>query len=188
MDLQLRDRVYIVTGASGGLGLATAQALVDEGARLVISSRDEEAIARAASTLGTSRVVGIGVDNGAPEGAARLVAAAMAKWGAVHGALISVGGPPASTVMDSDEEDWRTAFESVFLGGLRIARAVASAGGEGTSIAFVLSGSVKSPISGLAISNGLRPGLAMVAKSLADELGPKNIRVNGLCCRRWRRT
>jgi 3-oxoacyl-[acyl-carrier protein] reductase len=180
VDLQLRDRVYIVTGASGGLGLATAQALVDEGARLVISSRDEEAIARAASTLGTSRVVGIGVDNGAPEGAARLVAAAMAKWGAVHGALISVGGPPASTVMDSDEEDWRTAFESVFLGGLRIARAVASAGGEGTSIAFVLSGSVKSPISGLAISNGLRPGLAMVAKSLADELGPKNIRVNGL--------
>lgn len=180
VDLQLRDRVYIVSGASGGLGLATAQALVDEGARLVISSRDEDAITRAASTLGTSRVVGIAVDNGTPDGAARLVATAMAKWGAVHGALISVGGPPAGTVMDSDEQDWRDAFESVFLGGLRIARAVASAGGEGTSIAFVLSSSVKSPINGLAISNGLRPGLAMIAKTLADELGPKGIRVNGL--------
>ncbi len=123
VDLQLRDRVYIVSGASGGLGLATAQALVDEGARLVT---------------------------------------------------------PAGTVMDSDEQDWRDAFESVFLGGLRIARAVASAGGEGTSIAFVLSSSVKSPIDGLAISNGLRPGLGMIAKTLADELGPKGIRVNGL--------
>lgn len=180
MDLGLRDRVYVVTGASGGLGFATAQALAEEGARLVISSRDEEAIARAAATLGTSRVVGIAVDNASPDGASRLVAAAMAKWGALHGALISVGGPPASTVMDSDEDDWQHAFESVFLGGLRVARAVATAGGEGTSIAFVLSSSVKSPLPHLAISNGLRPGLAMVAKTLADELGPRGIRVNGL--------
>ena len=180
MDLGLRDRVYVVTGASGGLGFATAQALVDEGAQLVISSRDEEAIARAAATLGTSRVVGIPVDNSSTDGATRLVAAAMAKWGALHGALISVGGPPAGGAMEMDEEDWQQAFDSVFMGGLRIARSVATAGGEGTSIAFVLSSSVKSPIPGLAISNGLRPGLAMLAKTLADELGPRGIRVNGL--------
>jgi 3-oxoacyl-[acyl-carrier protein] reductase len=71
VDLGLRDRVYVVTGASGGLGFATAQALVDEGAQLVISSRDEAAIARAAATLGTSRVVGIPVDNASPDGATR---------------------------------------------------------------------------------------------------------------------
>jgi 3-oxoacyl-[acyl-carrier protein] reductase len=47
-------------------------------------------------------------------------------------------------------------------------------------MAFVLSSSVKAPLAGLAISNGLRPGLAMVAKTLADELGPRGIRVNGL--------
>jgi 3-oxoacyl-[acyl-carrier protein] reductase len=51
---------------------------------------------------------------------------------------------------------------------------------EGGSIAFVLSSSVRQPITGLAISNGLRPGLAMVAKTLADEVGPAGIRVNGL--------
>jgi 3-oxoacyl-[acyl-carrier protein] reductase len=180
VDLGLRDRVYVVTGASGGLGFATAQALVDEGARLVISSRHEEAISRAAATLGTSRVVGIPVDNASPDGATRLVAAAMAKWGALHGALISVGGPPAGPALETDEGDWQQAFDSIFLGGFRIARAVATAGGEGTSIAFVLSSSVKAPIPGLAISNGLRPGLAMLAKTLADELGPRGIRVNGL--------
>ncbi|MGC4941210.1 SDR family oxidoreductase [Kribbella sp. DT2] len=179
VDLGLRDRTYIVTGASGGLGFATARALAAEGARLVISSRNEESIARAAAGLGEN-VVGIPVDNADPESAERLAATAIAKWGDLHGALISVGGPRPGTALDTDEDDWRAAFDSVFLGGLRIARSVARAGAEGTSIAFVLSSSVKSPIPGLAISNGLRPGLAMVAKTLADELGPNGVRVNGL--------
>jgi 3-oxoacyl-[acyl-carrier protein] reductase len=68
----------------------------------------------------------------------------------------------------------------VFLGAVRLARELGRTLGEGGSIAFVLSTSVKSPLSSLAISNGLRPGLAMVAKELADELGPSGIRVNGL--------
>jgi 3-oxoacyl-[acyl-carrier protein] reductase len=180
VDLGLRDRTYIVTGASGGLGFATAKVLVEEGARLVISSRKAESIAQAAAALGSDRVVGIPVDNADPESAERLVATAIAKWGSLHGALISVGGPRPGSAMDTEEDDWRAAFDSVFLGGLRIARSVARAGSDGTSIAFVLSSSVKSPIPGLAISNGLRPGLAMVAKTLADELGPKGFRVNGL--------
>ncbi|HEY0620100.1 MAG TPA: SDR family oxidoreductase [Kribbella sp.] len=179
VDLGLRDRTYIITGASGGLGFATAKVLADEGAQLVISSRNEESITRAAKQLG-DQVVGIPADNADPESAERLAATAIAKWGSLHGALISVGGPRPGTALDTDEEDWRAAFDSVFLGGLRIARAVARAGSDGTSIAFVLSSSVKSPIPGLAISNGLRPGLAMVAKTLADELGPNGIRVNGL--------
>jgi 3-oxoacyl-[acyl-carrier protein] reductase len=180
VDLGLRDRTYIVTGASSGLGFATAKALVDDGARLVISSRNEESITKAAATLGSSQVVGIAVDNADPEGAEQLAATAIAKWGSLQGVLISVGGPRPGSAMDSAEDDWRTAFESIFLGGLRLAQAVARVGSDGTSIAFVLSSSVKSPIPGLAISNGLRPGLAMVAKTLADELGPKGIRVNGL--------
>ncbi|MET7282695.1 SDR family oxidoreductase [Kribbella sp. NPDC005582] len=179
MDLGLRDRIYIVTGASTGLGFATAKALAADGARLVISSRSEENINRAAAELGEN-VVGIPVDNADPESAERLAATAIAKWGALHGALISVGGPKPGSALDSDESDWTAAFNSVFLGGLRIAKSVARAGSDGTSIAFVLSTSVKAPIPGLAISNGLRPGLAMVAKTLADELGPNGVRVNSL--------
>jgi 3-oxoacyl-[acyl-carrier protein] reductase len=68
----------------------------------------------------------------------------------------------------------------VFVGGLRVARAVAERLDQGGSIALVLSSSVKQPLPGLAVSNGLRPGLAMAAKTLADELGPRGIRVNGL--------
>ena len=83
--------------------------------------------------------------------------------------------------MELDDATWRTAYESVFLAPLRMARTVGKlASREGVSILFVLATSVKSPIGGLALSDGLRPGLAMAAKSMADELGERNVRVNGI--------
>ena len=181
MDLGLRDRVYVVTGGSRGLGRAAAGVLVAEGARVVLSGRDEVAAAKAAEELGGGdQAVGVGADNADPNAAERLVAAAVARYGRIDGAMISVGGPPPGSILDTDDEEWRESFETVYLGALRIARAVVAAGSSGTSIAFVLSTSVKQPVDGLAISNGLRPGLAMAAKTLADEVGPHGIRVNGL--------
>lgn len=181
MNLDLNGRVYLVTGGTRGLGWATAQALVAEGASVVVSSRNEQAVQKAAMQLGAPDVaVGLVADNADPNAAERLTAAAVARFGRLDGALISVGGPPAGAASTVSDADWRHAFESVFLGGVRIARAVAGAVGDGGSIAFVLSTSVRSPIEGLAISNGLRPGLAMVAKAMADELGPRGVRVNGL--------
>jgi 3-oxoacyl-[acyl-carrier protein] reductase len=82
--------------------------------------------------------------------------------------------------MAISDEQWTRSFETVFLGAVRVARAVAGAVEGSGSIAFVLSTSVRAPLPDLALSNGLRPGLAMVAKTLADELGPRGIRVNGL--------
>jgi len=91
-----------------------------------------------------------------------------------------VGGPPPGSATDVPDEAWEAAFGSVFLGAVRLSRALAAALTTGGSITFVLSSSVRVPIAGLAISNGLRPGLAGFAKTLADELGPRGIRVNGL--------
>ena len=179
MDLGLRDRAYVITGGSRGLGYAAAQALVADGARVVISSRDGDGVAAAAAALGAGRAVGVAADNRDPDAPRRLVAAAEA-FGRLDGALISVGGPPGGSVTTMSDDAWRDAFESVFLGAVRMAVTIGAELGEGGSIAFVLSVSVRSPIPSLAISNGLRPGLAGVAKSLADELGPKGIRVNGL--------
>lgn len=180
MDLGLKDRVFIVTAASRGLGRATAQVLVDEGARVVISSRSADSVAVAVEQLGESRAVGVAADNADPQTATDLVAAAIGHFGRLDGALISVGGPPAGTILTNTEDEWRQAFDTVFLGALRLATQTAAACTRGGSIGFVLSTSVKQPLAGLAISNGLRPGLAMAAKTLADELGPRGIRVNGL--------
>ncbi|MET3985883.1 SDR family oxidoreductase [Streptomyces sp. PvR034] len=179
MDLGLKDRVYVVTGATRGLGFASARELTADGARVVITGRDEQRVADAAAALGPN-AVGVVADNADPEAAARLVATARERFGRFDGILVSVGGPAPGAGADNTDEQWRSAFESVFLGAVRLARTAAAELGEGGVIGFVLSGSVHEPISGLTISNGLRPGLAGFAKSLADDLGPRGIRVVGL--------
>ncbi|MFB6956492.1 SDR family oxidoreductase [Streptomyces sp. NPDC056309] len=179
MDLGLKDRVYVVTGATRGLGNATARELVADGAKVVITGRDGERVAEAAAELGPN-AVGMAVDNADAEAPARLIAAAREHFGGFHGVLVSVGGPPAGFVADNTDEQWQAAFESVFLGAVRLARAAAAELEPGGVVGFVLSGSVYEPIPGLTISNGLRPGLAGFAKSLADELGSRGIRVVGV--------
>ncbi|MEU2900232.1 SDR family oxidoreductase [Streptomyces sp. NPDC088106] len=179
MDLGLKDRVYVVTGATRGLGNAAARELVADGAKVVVTGREETSVAEAAAVLGPG-AVGVAVDNADPAAPERLIAAARERFGRFDGILVSVGGPPPGFVADTTDEQWRSAFESVFLGAVRMARAAAGELGEGGVIGFVLSGSVHEPIPGLTISNGLRPGLAGFAKSLADELGPRGVRVVGL--------
>jgi 3-oxoacyl-[acyl-carrier protein] reductase len=198
MDLGLRDRVYLVTGGSRGLGFGAAQALVADGARVLISAPHESTAATAAARLAQDAASGTAawavVDNADPTAPGQLIAAARDRFGRLDGAMISVGGSPGGTVADTGDDAWRSAFETVFLGAVRLAREVAAdlaAGRDGTdetaslpgtggSIAFVLAASVRAPLPGLAISNGLFPGLAGVVKTLADETGPAGIRINGL--------
>lgn len=176
MDLGLDQRVYLVTGGSRGLGRATVDVLVAEGARVVVSGRDPDSLAAVTAEHG-ERVVAVQADNADAATPDRLIESARARWGRLDGALISVGGPPYGSVLDVDDEDWRSAFETVFLGAVRLGRQLAGVLGADGAIGFVLSSSVRSPIPGLAVSNGLRPGLAMVAKTLADEVGPRGVRV-----------
>ncbi|MQY12275.1 3-oxoacyl-[acyl-carrier-protein] reductase FabG [Streptomyces sp. RB5] len=179
MDLELEGRVYIVTGATRGLGRAAAEQLVADGAKVVVTGRDGDKAAATAKELGEG-AIGVGADNSDPATPGRLLHTAREHFGRVDGVLISVGGPPAGPAADMTDEQWEQAFSSVFLGAVRLARAAAGELGEGGVIGFVLSSSVYEPVPGLTISNGLRPGLAGFAKSLADELGPQGIRVVGL--------
>jgi 3-oxoacyl-[acyl-carrier protein] reductase len=181
MDLGLADRVYILTGASKGLGFATAQALVADGARVVISARDAGRVAEAVAALGgPGSAVGVVADLADPGAAQQLVDTANEVYGRLDGALVSVGGPSLGTVAELSDDQWRAAFETVFLGSIRLARTVAAALPDGGAIAFVLSTSVKVPLAGLGLSNGLRPGLAMAAKDMANEFAPRGIRVLSL--------
>jgi 3-oxoacyl-[acyl-carrier protein] reductase len=182
MDLGLTDRVYVVSAASSGLGRATAEQLVAERARVVLVARRGNVLAQVVESLGgADRAVAVAADLADAETADAACVRALDTFGRLDGALISVGGPPAGSVLGTSEDQWRSAFDSVFLAGLRVAHAVVRHGtAYDLSLALVLSTSVKAPIPGLAASNGLRPGLAMLVKQLADELGPDGTRVVGL--------
>src|SRR5438270_1303566 len=145
MDLGLAARVYIVTGGSKGLGFATARCLVDDGARVVVSSRSADAVEAAVAALGPSAAAGVVADNTDPDTPERLVAAARSTWGRLDGALISVGGPPGTDALGATDEQWRSAFESVFLGAVRMARALMPQLESGAAVGLVLSTSAKSP-------------------------------------------
>jgi 3-oxoacyl-[acyl-carrier protein] reductase len=198
MDLGLHNRAYLVTGGSRGLGYAAAEALIAEGARVVLSSPRETTASAAAGRLAQNAAAGdvtwVAADNADPTTPGRLIKAARERFSRLDGALISAGGTPAGTISSTTDEQWRSAFESVFLGAVRLARVLAAdlAGhsrgdvgpglttGTAGSIVLVLAASVRVPLTGLPISNGLFPGLAGVIKALADDFGPSGVRINGL--------
>ena len=148
------------------------------------------ATARLTQDAGPGAAAWAVADNADPAAPGQLITAAQDRFGRLDGALISVGGSPGGTIADSSDDAWRSAFESVFLGAVRLGRVLAATlagtcengalSGTGGSIAFVLAASVRAPLPGLAVSNGLFPGLAGVVKTLADEHGPSGIRINGL--------
>ena len=182
MDLGLTDRVYVVTDAARGLGRACAEQLAHEGARLVLTGDDDAGIAATAASLGgPERAIAVPGDLSEPGIETCLVAAAIARYGRLDGALVCVGTSERGTVVDTGDGDWRLSLESLFLAPLRLCRSVArNVSQEGGSIVLVLSTSVREPVEGSALANGLQPALAMTAKALADELGPRALRVNSV--------
>ena len=112
MDLELTDRVYLVTGGARGLGRATATRLVAEGARVVLSGRTRGVARRRGRPSSATPAVTVGRRQRRPGHAGRLIAAARERWGRLDGALISVGGPPTGPVTD----DHRRAVD----GGVRV--------------------------------------------------------------------
>ena len=191
MDLGLSDRVYVVTGVTHGLGRACAEQLAAEGARLVLSGPDEDAVRAVSASLGGSTralpVTGDLTDGGGLETC--LVAAAIARYGRLDGALVTVGRVPVAPVTGTDDGQWRLGFEELFLGPLRLARAVATmVSHEGGSVVLLLTtppappSPSPSPDGGEehALEAALRPALTSAARGLASELGPVNVRVNAI--------
>ncbi len=183
MDLGLAGRGYIVTGGTRGLGRATAEHLVADGAQVLLVGRDHAQAERSAGELtdeGEGTAYPLSADLADPSAAQLILEAAQDHLDSIDGAVLSVGGPPAGPFRDKTDDEWRAAFEQVHLGPLRMARTLLEAAMRPMAITFVLSTSVRSPLPDLAISNGLRPGLAMAAKTMAQEYGAEGHRINAV--------
>ena len=178
MDLKLGDKRFLVTGGSSGIGLAVATSLTGEGAHVTINGRDPDRVAKALREL-APRAEGLVGDIGS-ESFIDSVMSRIETSGPFDGAFVSVGGPSAGEWSRISDESWRDSFETVFIGPVRLLKTLSQSMPNGGAIVVVLSTSTKNPIPHLAVSSGIRPGLAAVIKLMADELGPKNIRVLGI--------
>lgn len=186
MELGLRDKAAIVTAASKGMGKAIALGLAREGARVAICSRDEAAIGAAAEEVrqqtGAQVHPFVADLRHAPE-IKRFVEDAVARLGRLDILVNNAGGPPPGRFLDLDDEAWLRAFELTHLSVVRLIREAVPhmrrAGGG--RIINLQSISVKQPLANLILSNGIRPGVIGLAKTLADELAADNILINNIC-------
>jgi 3-oxoacyl-[acyl-carrier protein] reductase len=177
MDFGLKGRTAIVSGASSGLGLATAEALADEGANVAMFARRRDVLETEANRIGALAVRG---DVSDPRDLERLVDKTLEAFGGIDILVWNGGGPPPGTAADITDETLDDAYELLVKPAVRLTRLCRphlESSGHGR-VVFVTSGAVKEPSAHLALSNTFRPGLTAYAKTLARELGPHGVTVN----------
>lgn len=183
MDLGLRGKVALVMAASKGMGKACAMGLAGEGARVAMCARGEAALYEAAAEVKAktgAEVLAISADAARAADIRRVVARTADAFGGVDVLVASVGGPPPGAFADLSDEQWQAAFEQVHLSVVRLVREVLphmKKGGWGR-ILTIQSSSVKQPVEGLVLSNGIRPAVAGLLKTLAADLARDGITVN----------
>jgi 3-oxoacyl-[acyl-carrier protein] reductase len=185
MRIDLSGRVAVVSGASTGLGRAIAQGLAHAGADVVIGSRRDDAIARAAEEIAQSTgrtAVGVPVDVSRTEGAERLLQTALTRFRRLDILVVNAGGPPAGSGLTLTDTQWEQAFQQNLMSAVRLIRGAVPAMKElkwGRIITVITSG-VKVPIPNLVMSNVFRSGVVALTKTLSLELAPHGILVNNL--------
>lgn len=178
MDLGIEGKRFLVGGGSKGLGNAIARVLVDEGASVLLMSRDANELRDAAERLG-ERASYVAADMAFPGTDATVKGAVEMHLGGLDGVLVNAGGPPPGEVFALTDEQWLGAYQLLIGGPIRLLRTLMPMMNDGSAVLFITSSSVRQPVPNLDTSNVLRPGVAAMVKVLARELAPR-IRVNSL--------
>lgn len=183
MDLELTGRVALVTAASKGLGRATATRLAAEGARVMVSSRGADQLARTAAEIADAtgaQVEHCPADVADAADLDRLLRETQERLGGVDVLVNNAGGPPPGGFDALDDAMWQQAFELSLLSTVRLFRGVLPHMREQGwgRIVTVASSSIKQPIDNLTLSNTLRVGILGLAKSVALEVAGSGVLVN----------
>ncbi|HSP73604.1 MAG TPA: SDR family oxidoreductase [Gaiellaceae bacterium] len=179
MDLGLTGRTAIVGGASAGLGLASAEALAEEGANVVIYARRGELLEGEAKRIGAVPVV---ADVREPADLARVVQTAVGRFGGLDIVVANSGGPPPATATELTPESVQSAVDLLLKPVVRLVNLALPyllESGQGR-IVLIASLAVREPTRNLALTNAVRPGVVGYMKSLANELGAQGITVNSV--------
>jgi 3-oxoacyl-[acyl-carrier protein] reductase len=179
VELGLRGRTAIVSGASSGMGLAIAESLAAEGANVAMFARRRDLLEREADRLGALAVRG---DLTNPKHLALLVDTTIEAFGGIDVLVLNGGGPPPATAVEVTDEAVESAVDLLLLSSIRLVRLSLPhlrESGHGRVVA-ITSSSVREPIPSLALSGAIRPGLVGWLKTLSDEIGPDAVTVNAI--------
>ena len=186
MDLDLKDRVAMVAAATKGLGLASAETLLDEGARVSLCGRDlstvSAVVAKLAERHGKDRVLGSAADVARKEDLCRWHEDTIRTFGEPSILVTNTGGPPVARFLSLSEADWQSGIESTLFNVIRLCHLVIPAmqsAGWGR-IVHLTSLVAKQPVDELTISSTLRAGLSGLTKTLSNQLAKNGITVNAI--------
>ena len=183
MDLGLKDKIAIVTGASSGLGLAIARELSQEGASVAMVARREDLLRREAASISATtrhRVLPVVGDVTRREEIGRVVAFTEETFGEFDILIANAGGPPSTTFDTTSDDQYAAALNLNLLSSIRLAHACVPGMRlrKWGRVIFLSSMAAKQPVPGLLLSNTARAGLLGFAKTLAQEVARDNVLVN----------
>lgn len=186
MDLELTNKVVLVTGASQGMGKAITQGFAEEGANVIFCARDAERLQQVQAELSKNsegKVLARQADVESLADIRRLVDFALDRFGRIDVLVCNSGGPPAKYFVEVTDEEWQRYLNLNLQSFIRLSNAVIPTMKKQKwgRILFLSSVSVKQPIDNLVISNVVRSGVVGLTKSLSNELGKYNILVNNVC-------
>ncbi|MBI3585829.1 MAG: SDR family oxidoreductase [Ignavibacteriales bacterium] len=186
MDLGLKNKVALVAAASQGLGKASAFALAQEGARLVICSRREKEVRQTAEEISQqtgSKVVPVVADVSKQEDIKKFVGAALKEFGTIHVLVNNAGGPPTGHITSMTDEEWEKGVQLTLMSAVRLSREVLPMmeKQQWGRVITIVSLVAKQPLNELLISSTLRPGILGLMKVLSNQYAQHNITVNTVC-------
>jgi 3-oxoacyl-[acyl-carrier protein] reductase len=183
MDLGLTGKRALVTAGSKGIGRAIALGLAREGAKVSICARGQSDLDHTRAELRELQpeAMAVAADVSKMADVSRVVEQTVDAFGGLDILIVNAGGPPAQRFEDSDDGAWQAAFELTLLSAVRLIRlALPHLEASRGSVVTIQSISVKQPVTGLLLSNAMRPAVIGMIKTLADEIGPKGVRLNNV--------
>lgn len=186
MDLLLRDKVAIVTGSSRGLGLASAAALVGEGARVAICARGEQALQSAARQLrglagNDAAVLAVNADVSTADGASVVTARTVETFGRLDILVNNVGKAGGTDIVSTTDEEWSSALDQTLFPAIRMSREAVPHMRRAKGGVILMIASIWGRESGGRMTyNAVKSAEIALAKAMAQQLAKDNIRVNSV--------
>jgi 3-oxoacyl-[acyl-carrier protein] reductase len=188
MDLDLKDKIAVVTGSSKGLGLASARALLDEGCRVTICARGEAALAEAAAALkaaagldGPGRVLAVSADLATAEGVEAVLARTVETFGGLDILVNNIGLAKGAGIVDTTDAEWQAAFDQTLFPAVRASRlAVPLMRMRGGGSILMIASIWGRESGGRMTYNAVKAAEISLAKAMAQQLAKDNIRVNSI--------